>query len=154
MTKSAQTVYMSSKLDSMTSELYSCPMPTTLQSDRSYLFRFGVAIALYAVLLIVAIVVATALPDSPLRFVVMLLPVPALVLVVRAVARYLREADELQARILLESLGIGFAGGSLITFTWGLMQAAGAPDLSWTLVFPIYAACWLIGRLVVGVRYR
>lgn len=129
-------------------------MPPTLQSDRSYLLRFGVAMALYAVLLVIAIVAATALPDSPWRFVVMLLPVPALVLVVRAVARYLREADELQARILLESLGIGFAGGSLITFTWGLMQAVGAPEVSWTLVFPLYAVCWLIGRLVVGGRYR
>lgn len=109
---------------------------------------------LYAVLLVAALLLATTMPESPWRFAVMLLPVPALVLIVRAVALYLREADELQARILLESLGIGFAGGSLITFTWGLMQAAGAPDVSWMMVFPVYAACWVVGRVVAGWRYR
>ena len=124
-----------------------------MKSDRSYLVRFGIGMGLYVILLVVALLVTRAVPDSPWRFVLMLLPVPALILVVRAVGLFLREADELQSRILLESLGIGFAGGSVITFTWGLMQTVGAPAINWTLVFPIYAGCWLIGRLVAGRRY-
>lgn len=115
--------------------------------------RLGVGMAAYAVLLVIGIIVAQGIPDSPWRFLVMALPVPALVWVVVSVGLYLREADELQGKILLESLGIGFAGGSLITFTWGLMQAVGAPDVNWMFVFVIYAVCWLIGRLIAGRRY-
>ncbi|MDN5724825.1 MAG: hypothetical protein L0G99_02685 [Propionibacteriales bacterium] len=116
--------------------------------------RLAIGFVAYATLLVAGILMAQAIPDSPWRFVAMLLPVPALVIVVAAVWRYLRDADELQGRMLLESLEIGFAGGSLITLTWGLMQAVGAPAVSWTLVFPVYAACWLIGRAVAGWRFR
>lgn len=119
----------------------------------NYGSRLSWGIGGYAALLVVGIIAARAIPDSPWRFVVMALPVPALVWIVVSVARYLREADELQGKILLESLGIGFAGGSLITFTWGLMQAVGAPDVNWTMVFPVFAICWLVGRLVAGRRY-
>lgn len=119
----------------------------------NYGTRFAFGMGGYAMLLVVGIIVVQGIPDSPWRYLVMALPVPALIWVVVSVGLYLRDADELQAKILLESLGIGFAGGSLITFTWGLMQAVGAPEVNWMLVFPVYAACWLIGRLVAGRRY-
>lgn len=123
-------------------------------AGRHYGRDLAIGLGAYAALLVISMLVVTAMPDSPWRFVVVALPVAALVLVVLAVWRYLRSADELQGRILLESLGIGFAGGSLITFTWGLMQNVGAPAVPWTFVFPVYAACWLVGRLVAGWRYR
>lgn len=119
----------------------------------NYGSRFAYGMGGYAVLLVIAVIIARTIPDSPWRFLVMTLPVPALVWIVVSVGRYVREADELQAKILLESLGIGFAGGSLITFTWGLMQAVGAPEVNWMIVFPVYAACWVAGRLVAGRRY-
>ena len=123
------------------------------KADSKYGQRFGIGMGSYAVLLVVALLVTRAIPDSPWRFVVMALPAAALFVVVWAMLRYVREADELQSRKLLEGLAIGFAGGSVITFTWGLMQTVGAPDVNWMAVLIIYAACWLIGSAVSGRRY-
>src|SRR5690606_33548594 len=100
-------------------------------SDIRFGTRFGWAMGSYAALLVLAITLTRTMPDSDWRYLVMALPVPALVLLVWTIGRHLRETDEMQARILLESLGFGFAGGSLITFTWGLMQTVGAPDVNW-----------------------
>lgn len=84
----------------------------------------------------------------------MALPVPALLLVVRAVAKQIRESDEFQARATIESLAVGFAGGSLTTFTYGLFQVVGAPAANWMLVWAVYAAWWIIGRAVVWKKYQ
>jgi hypothetical protein len=80
--------------------------------------------------------------------------VPALVAVIWAVSAYLREADEFQSRSAVESLAIAFGGGSLTTFTYGLMQIVGAPELNWTFVWVVYALWWVIGGVVVRRRYR
>lgn len=125
-----------------------------MKANRSYVVRFTVAMVSYALLLVGALLLVQVVGAGPARYLVMLLPLPALVLVVRSVYLLVREADELQSRILLESLAIGFAGGSLITFSWGLMQTVGAPQVPWLLVFPVYAACWLIGSVVARWRYR
>src|SRR5664279_290666 len=101
--------------------------------------------AAYIVLLFLAIVVAQAVGASPWRYAAMALPVPALVAIVWAVTGYLREADEFQSKSTVEALAIGFAGGSVTTFTYGLMQFAGAPVLNWTWVWAVYALWWIAG---------
>lgn len=121
---------------------------------RAYRVRLFVSLCAYAVLLAIAIWAATTMPGSPWRFAVMALPVPALAATVWSVARWVGESDEFESRQTMESLAIGFAGGSLITFTYGLMQAVGAPPLNWMFVWPVYAVCWLIGRAIVWWRYR
>jgi hypothetical protein len=126
----------------------------TKAASRRYLIRFGASMASYAVLLVVAIVWANGVGDSPWRFVAMALPVPALVAVVWAVVTYLREADEFQSRSTVESLAIAFGGGSLTTFTYGLMQFVGAPTLNWTWVWVVYALWWVVGGVIVRRRYR
>ncbi len=123
-------------------------------ADRRFAARFVVALAVYAVLLIAGILIANALPGSFWRFLAMALPVPALLLVVRAVAKQIRESDEFQARATIESLAVGFAGGSLTTFTYGLFQVVGAPAANWMLVWAVYAAWWIIGRAVVWKKYQ
>lgn len=129
-------------------------MNKSRRAARAYRVRLFGSLCIYAVLLAVAIWAATMMPGSPWRFAVMALPVPALVATVWAVGRWVGESDEFESRQLMESLAIGFAGGSLLTFTYGLMQSVGAPPLNWMLVWPVYAACWLIGRAIVWWRYR
>jgi hypothetical protein len=126
----------------------------TKAATRRYAVRFGVSMASYAVLLVLGIVWANAVGDSAWRFVAMALPVPALVAVVWAVVTYLREADEFQSRSTVESLAIAFGGGSLTTFTYGLMQFVGAPTLNWTWVWVVYALWWVVGGVIVRRRYR
>lgn len=120
---------------------------------RRYLIRLLSAIGAYAVLLVVALLVIQKLGDTGWRWLIMALPLPAIVAVIIAIWRWVRETDELQAKIQLQAIAIGFAGGSALTFSYGLMQIAGAPDLSWTFVWPVYAACWLIGLALARSRY-
>lgn len=128
-------------------------MTTTRTAARRYALRFGASIASYTVLLILGIIWAKAVGDSPWRFVAMALPVPAMLGVVWAVVTYLREADEFQSRSTIESLAVAFGGGSLTTFTYGLMQVVGAPALNWMFVWVVYALWWLLGGAVVRRRY-
>lgn len=117
--------------------------------DRAYAWRFAIAMVAYAVLLVGGILLAQAAGDSPWRFAAMALPLPAIAAIVWAVARYAREADEMQSADLARSLAIAFGAGSAITFTYGLMQSVGAPSLNWMFVWPVYAACWLVAALLV-----
>lgn len=129
-------------------------MTGAARAGSRYLRRLAIAIGSYVVLLLAALAIVMRLdPQSPWRWLVMALPLPALVLVVLAVGRYVVEADELQSRIQLQSMTIGFAAGSAITFGYGLMQIAGAPSVSWLWVWPVYAAGWLVASLVISRRY-
>lgn len=124
-----------------------------LNPGQRYQRRFLLAMLSYGALLAIAIPLALAAGDSPWRFGAMALPVPAMVAVVWAVVRFLREADEFVSRTTVEALAIGFGGGSLVTFTYGLMQTVGAPPLNWMFVWAVYASCWILGALIVRRRY-
>lgn len=126
-------------------------MPNPKRHGHRYLVRLAAAIVAYGVLLTVALLVAGQLSGTP-RILVMLVPVPALLAVVWAVWRYLREVDEMLRERLLRSLALGFAIGSVLTFSYGLMQSVGAPAVPWTLVWPVYAASWLVATLIVWRR--
>ena len=126
---------------------------TAESSGRRYAIELAAVLAGYVVLLIISMIVLRTVGDSPLRWLAVLLPVPAVVGVAWAVLRRIRRSDELQSRISVESLAIGFAIGSLVTFTYGFLQLAGAPQLSWFFVWPVYAVGWLIGLAVTRRRY-
>ena len=68
------------------------------------------------------------------RYVLFVLPVVPLVCVAWTVARLMSDTDELQRRIQLEALAFAFGAGSLVTFTHGLPQATGLPEVSWLFV--------------------
>lgn len=108
----------------------------------------------YVVLLFAGIFLAQLAGASPWRFAAMVLPVPALFGIVWAVVGYVREADEFQSKSTVESLAIAFAGGSVTTFTYGLMQFVGAPQANWTFVWVVYALWWIVGSVIVRRRYR
>jgi ABC-type cobalamin transport system permease subunit len=112
------------------------------------------AMSLYAVALVVSIRWLQHNPSPPWKYVIAVLPVlPALWIPIAAV-RFLREMDELQRRIQLESLALGFTSAAALTLTYGFLQNAGLPDLSWVWVWPVMGVCWLIGLAVSRRRYR
>ena len=119
---------------------------------RRYARDLGLALGGYAVLLVVALLLLRVV-GGPARWLIVLLPVPALVAVVWAVVRNIRASDELQGRITTEAVAIGFALGSVITFSYGLLQLVGAPPLSWLWVWPVYAGSWLVGLVIAKRRY-
>ncbi|WIY82920.1 hypothetical protein [Propionimicrobium sp. PCR01-08-3] len=124
-----------------------------LPSTRQYTIRFIVAMGLYLVTLPLTLWLSSLAGDSWWRFAAYLLVLPSLILIARAVWRYVAEADELQSRKIVESLAIAFAGGSILTFTWGMLEHVGAPTLPIIWAMPVYMGCWLVASLIVNRRY-
>ena len=94
------------------------------------------------------------LGHAPLKYAVAVLSVLPALGVPFAVLRYCQSMDELQLRIQLESLAFAFVAASIATFTYGFLQNAGLPDVSWVWVWPVMGLCWLVGQLVARRRYR
>jgi hypothetical protein len=113
-----------------------------------------VSLALYAAALIVSLTWLKAGMEGPWKYAVAVLPVLPALGVPLAVIRYCQSMDELQRRIQLESLTFGFASAAIATFTYGFLQNAGLPDVSWVWVWPVMGVCWMVGQLVARWRYR
>lgn len=129
--------------------------PAIRAANRRYHLRLAASIVAYAVVLMaVNFAIGTDAVTGPLRFVVAGLPILPLFGIPAALSRWLRETDEFQRRVALEGLAIGFAAGSILTFGYGFLQVAGAPDASWLFVWPVYAVCWGIGTALAQRHYR
>jgi hypothetical protein len=113
-----------------------------------------VSFALYAAALIISLTWLKAGMEGPWKYAVAVLPVLPALGVPLAVVRYCQSMDELQRRIQLESLTFGFASAAIATFTYGFLQNAGLPDVSWVWVWPVMGVCWMVGQLVARWRYR
>lgn len=71
-----------------------------------------------------------------------------------AFLKSLRMTDELQRRIQLEGLAIGFGVGWFVALGWLVLESAGAPDLSANSLVLIMTAGWIAGTLFAVRRYR
>lgn len=121
-------------------------------ATRHYLIRFGVAVVVYCALLAVALLVGRAL-DPPWRMLGALIVLPSVVLIVRAVMQYWREADELARSIMVDSLAIGFAVGTPLILVIGVFQAFGLADLSFMWAYALLMASWMLGAFLARRRY-
>lgn len=68
-------------------------------------------------------------PVSPAAWLLVAVPTLAAVQTVRAYHHFLREADELQRKIHLEALALGFGVGILFMMSARLLGRAGLPEL-------------------------
>lgn len=123
------------------------------RAKRAYTRRIAVLMTTYVVLIAVAMPVVNVAESQPVRYAAALVPMVPLAFLPAAMIRHLADLDELQRRIQLEALAIGFAGGSFLTFSYGFLQNAGAPAVSWHFVWPVYALCWIAGNTVARRRY-
>ncbi len=93
----------------------------------------------------------------PLRALVAVLPALAIVLLMRAALRYLREIDELQRRIETEAIGIASLLVSVVYFAGGLLQKAKVVDIdaaaAMIWVFPLLCAVYGIAKMILTRRY-
>ncbi|MEB1529488.1 hypothetical protein [Xanthomonas sp. WHRI 7945] len=92
------------------------------------------------------------------RVLIALLPAVLVALVIRAVARFVRDSDEMQRRIELESIAIAAALVSGGYMTAGFLQAAGMIALpasaAMLWVFPLLCATYGIAKGVNARRYQ
>lgn len=122
--------------------------------NKRYLLRFTLGMAGYVILLFVAIFIGQSMGAGLGRVLIGLLPIPAILFVAWAAILYSREADEFARRQLNESLAIGFAFGSAIVASYGVLDSFGAPRVSVIWAFAAYMMCWLVGSFIVARRYR
>lgn len=121
---------------------------------KRYMRRFLIGMTSYGILLVAAVLLANTVEEGAGRVLLGMLPIPAILFIAWAVIQYSREADEFAKRQLTESLSIGFAFGSALVASYGLLDSFGAPQLSWMFAFATYLLCWAAGSFVVSRRYR
>lgn len=71
-----------------------------------------------------------------------------------AVGYAISTLDDLQRRIQVEAIAIGFAITGLIVLLIGLLGLTGMSQPDWLLVTPIMIGGWVIGKLLLRLRYR
>ena len=124
---------------------------------KRYTREVMLAMAGYVVLLVLSILLLKRVEDGLLRALIALLPVPPMMLVLRAMIRYIRDADELQQRIELQAVSFAAAFVSLLYLTGGLLQSARVLDVAASAamiwVFPLVCLADGLAKIVVSRRY-
>lgn len=126
---------------------------------RRYTRETLLAMGVYVVVLLVSTQLLKQLSlAAPQRALVALLPVPPIAMALRAMLRYIRDVDEMQQRIELESIGLAAAFVGVSYMSGGLLQAAGVIDLpagvAMLWVFPLLCMGYGVAKAVVARRYR
>jgi hypothetical protein len=91
---------------------------------------------------------------AALVWVIALAPNLAALLTLSAYMKYLRMADELQRRIQLEGLAIGFGVGWFFAIGYLVAQAAGAPELPLTAMILVLTAGLVLGNVIAIRNYE
>lgn len=133
-----------------------CDMSTPTQRRRYLREVTPVAIG-YTAAVIGSVFLLRHIDAPALRAAVALLPVPFVALLLRAIVRYIRDADELQRRIEVEAVSFAAAFVSLVYFGAGLLQVAKVIDVpsgvAMIWVFPMLSITYGIAKLFVSRRY-
>jgi hypothetical protein len=128
---------------------------STVQPLRRLALDSCIAFGLYAVVLAATIwYLKRVHPAAPGKYLIAALPILPALLIPRALIRYFRNLDELQQKIRLEALAFAFTGTAILTFGYGFLEGVGLQHLSWIHVWPVMAACWVIGEVKATRHYR
>lgn len=124
---------------------------------RRYSREMMIAMSGYVVLLVLSILLLKRVEGTALRACIALLPVPPIAMTLRAMIRYIRDADELQQRIELQAVSFAAAFVSLLYLTGGLLQSARVLDVAASAamiwVFPLVCLAYGLAKIVVSRRY-
>lgn len=127
---------------------------TPTRATRKYLIRMASFALAYVIATLVSVRVIQHNPAAPAKYAWALLPMVPALFVPMAVVSFFREMDELQKKIQLEALAFAFATTAVLTLSYGFLQNAGLPELSWIWVWPVMAGCWIVGTIGARRRYR
>ena len=120
----------------------------------AYSIRFTVGAVLYSVGVLVGLRWARSMEGDPWRFALALLPMVGVLICAWAMMRLVREADEMQARKVMEALVISAAGTVIASIAYSLLEEVGAPRVSLIWVSAVWAFFFGIGMLWSTWRYR
>lgn len=71
-----------------------------------------------------------------------------------AIGSAIAQLDELQRRIQLEAIGIGFGIAALASLTYASLVQVGVPQVSWMFVPLLLVVSWGVGKLWTMWKYR
>lgn len=124
---------------------------------RRYLREFIPPMVAYVVATLLSVWWLRSIDATWLRAIVALLPVPAVALAMRAIMRYIRDADELQRRIELEAVSFATALVSLVYLAAGFLQTAKVIDIPSSVamiwVFPLICLSYGLAKLAIARRF-
>ena len=128
---------------------------STSPADQANNRRFSFWCILWALAIVAASAVVTfdGLP-RPAAWLIALSPNVFGFLALSAYLRFLRMTDELQRRIQLEGLAIGFGIGVMFALGYLVLEAAGAPELSVTAMIMVMMVGWVFGTMRAVRRYQ
>jgi hypothetical protein len=91
---------------------------------------------------------------QPYQIIIALTPAIPGVWLTFSIGSAIAQLDELQRRIQLEAIGIGFGGSVIITLTYALLAQVGIPQISWMFVPLLMVLLWGVGKLWTMWKYR
>lgn len=91
---------------------------------------------------------------GPIAWLVALSPNIVAIGALVAYLRFLRMADEMQRRIQIEGLAIGFGTGWIFAIGYLVLQTAGAPAIPLTTIILVMTAGWIVGNIIAVRHYR
>lgn len=126
---------------------------------KRYLREFIPAMLGYMLLIFLSVSWLKTLEGTALRAVVTLLPTIPVAFIIRAMVRVIRDQDEFERRIDLESIAIGGGIGAFGYFSYGMLLNAQVlplpkPEAVAIWVLPVLFGCFGIVKCVLGLYYR
>ena len=112
------------------------------EAKKKYITELGVAMVLYAVVLVVSIKYGRPMEPGIGRTLALMAPVIPLLLAVWAIVRQFGRMDEFVRLRSLESFAAGAGITAAITFSYGFLETAGYPRLSMFAVWGILGLSW------------
>ena len=119
-----------------------------------YLREMGLALAVYAVLLVGSIKFGRPLPEGMLRTVALMAPMLGFIGMIWAIARHVGGIDEYQRKFILDTWAIAAALTAAATFSYGFLETAGYPKISMFSVWIIMCGAWGIVCIARVVSQR
>jgi hypothetical protein len=118
--------------------------------------RLLAVLILYVVLVVGgAVLGATLERGSPARLGVALLQGLTVTAFVVALFLSIRQLDEMEQRIMYESMALAFAATIIVVAGYGYLERAGLPAMAWGIwVHPLVFLFWAFAWMVVVRRYR
>jgi TM2 domain-containing membrane protein YozV len=92
--------------------------------------------------------------SSQYQILIALVPAVPGVLFVISIGSAISQLDELQRRIQLEAISIGFGAAVILFLTYALLVEVGFPEISWMFVPLILVFLWGVGKIWTIWKYR
>lgn len=133
---------------------YGLPRIHLMEYPPGVLPRLAIAAAGFVIAFSGSLLFLERSSSGPLKIIFPLITAAAGLVLIVVVGNALSTLDEMQRRIQIEALAIGFGVSALIILTYGLMGLAGTPQPSLLVVPAIMVFSWGIGKIWTRWNYR